>query len=100
MDRPLLEIFQRQIPEKVKKALEPFGFYDAQVSTTMEKIEKEEALVRVKVMPGEPIRVAAVNVRVTGPGEQNPDLKLLVDSFPLRVGMCCTRSNTKKRKKR
>jgi translocation and assembly module TamA len=86
LDRPLLEIFQRQIPEKVKNALEPFGFYDAQVSTTMEKMKKEEALIRVKVIPGEPIRVAAVNVRVTGPGEQDPALRQLVDSFPLRVG--------------
>ena len=86
VDRQLLEIFQRQIPEKVKKALEPFGYYDVQVSSAMEKIEKAEALIRVKVIPGEPIRVAAVNVRVTGPGEQNPDLKQLVASFPLKVG--------------
>jgi translocation and assembly module TamA len=86
VDRQLLEIFQRQIPEKVKKALEPFGYYETQVSATMEKIEKDEALIRVKVIPGEPIRVAAVNVRVTGPGEQNPDLKRLVASFPLKVG--------------
>ena len=42
VDRQLLEIFQRQIPEKVQKALEPFGYYDAQVSTVMEKIEKDE----------------------------------------------------------
>ena len=86
MDRQLLEIFQRQIAEKVQRALEPFGYYDAQVSTAMEKIEKDEALIRVKVIPGEPIRVGAMNVRVTGPGEQNPDLKQLVASFPLKVG--------------
>lgn len=77
VDRQLLEIFQRQIPEKVKKALEPFGYYDVQVSSAMEKIEKDEALIRVKVIPGEPIQVAAVNVRITGPGEQNPGLKQL-----------------------
>ncbi len=86
VDRQLLEIFQRQIPEKVQRALEPFGYYDAQVSTVMEKMEKDEALIRVKVIPGEPIRVTAVNVRVTGPGEKNPDLKQLVASFPLKVG--------------
>ena len=43
-------------------------------------------MIRVKVIPGEPIRVAAVNVRVTGPGEADRDLKQLVASFPLRVG--------------
>jgi translocation and assembly module TamA len=86
VDRQLLEIFQRQIPEKVKTALEPFGYYETKVSSATEKIEKGEALIRVKVIPGEPIRVAAVNVRVTGPGELNPDLKHLIASFPLKVG--------------
>ncbi len=86
VDRPLLEIFQRQIPEKVRKALEPFGYYDAQVVAAMEKIEKDEALIRVKVILGAPIRVNAVSVRVTGPGEQNPELKQLVASFPLKIG--------------
>lgn len=86
VDRRLLEIFQRQIPEKVQRALEPFGYYDAQVSTATEEMEKDEALIRVKVIPGEPFRVTALNVRVTGPGEQNPDLKQLAASFPLKVG--------------
>ena len=86
VDRQLLEVFQRQIPEEVKKALEPFGYYDAQVSTAMEKMEKAKALIRVKVIPGEPIRITAVNLRVTGPGEQQPELRQLVASFPLKVG--------------
>ena len=67
VDRQLLEVFQSQIPEKVEKALEPFGYYDAQVSTAMEKMEKDKDLIRVKVIPGEPIRITAVNLRVTGP---------------------------------
>ena len=86
VDRPLLEIFQRQIPEKVKAALEPFGYYEPQVSVAMEGMEKDKGLIRVKVIPGEPIRVTAADVRVTGPGEQDPGLKQLVASFPLRVG--------------
>jgi translocation and assembly module TamA len=86
LDLGLLEIFQRQIPERVERALQPFGYYEAQVSATAEKMEKNEALIRVKVIPGEPIRVEAVNLRVTGPGGENPDLKHLVASFPLKVG--------------
>ena len=88
VDRQLLEIFQRQIPEKARKALEPFGYYEAQVSTEEGKMEKDEGLIRVKVIPGEPVRVTAVNVRVTGPGEQNPDLKQLVASFPAESRGC------------
>jgi translocation and assembly module TamA len=86
VDRALLEFFRRQIPEKVQKALEPFGYYEAQVSSSQEKNEEGQELLRVKVIPGKPIRITALNVRITGPGEKNPDLKQLVSSFPLKPG--------------
>ena len=86
VDRQLLENFQRQIPEKARKALEPYGYYDAQVSIEEGKTEAGETLIHVKVIPGEPIRVMALNVGVQGPGEQNADLRQLVASFPLKIG--------------
>src|SRR4030065_279590 len=39
VDRTLLELFLRQIPEKVRKALEPFGYYETQTSSNIEKTE-------------------------------------------------------------
>ena len=86
IDRALLEIFRHQISEKVQKALEPFGYFEAQVSSTHEKGEEGQEFLRVKVIPGSPIRVAAVIVRIAGPGETNPDLKQLVAAFPLKAG--------------
>ena len=86
IDRALLEVFRRQISEKVQKALEPFGYYEAQVSSTQEKGEEGQEFLRVKVIPGSPIRVASMIVRISGPGETNPDLKQLVAAFPLKAG--------------
>ena len=86
IDRALLEIFRHQISEKVQKALEPFGYYEAQVSSTQEKGEEGQEFLRVKVIPGSPIRVASAIVRIAGPGETNPDLKQLVAAFPLKAG--------------
>lgn len=70
VDRALLDLFLRQIPEKVRKSLEPFGYYEAQVSSNLEKTEEGHDLLRVKVIPGEPVRVTAVQVRITGPGRK------------------------------
>jgi len=86
IDRALLEIFRHQISEKVQKALEPFGYFEAQVSSTQEKGEEGQEFLRVKVIPGSPIRVASLIVRIAGPGETNPDLKQLVGAFPLKAG--------------
>jgi translocation and assembly module TamA len=86
VDRALLELHRRQIPGKVQKALEPFGYYEAQVSSTQEKNEEGREVLRVKVIPGMPIRITTVHVRIAGPGENNPDLRQLVSSFPLKPG--------------
>ena len=86
IDRALLEVFRHQISEKVQKALEPFGYYEAQVSSAQEKGEEGQEFLRVKVIPGSPIRVASMIVRISGPGETNPDLKQLVAAFPVKAG--------------
>jgi translocation and assembly module TamA len=86
IDQALLNLFRRRIPEKIQKALEPFGYYEAQASSNMEKTEDGRELLRVKVTPGEPVRVTTANVRVIGPGEKNRDLSHLAASFPLKPG--------------
>jgi translocation and assembly module TamA len=86
VDRQLLELFQRQVPEKVRQSLEPFGYYDSKVSVTIEKTEADKELVRVHVSPGEPIRITSVNVQVTGLGEKQPALRQIIASFPLKAG--------------
>jgi translocation and assembly module TamA len=84
IDQALLNVFRRRIPEKIQKALEPFGYYEAQVSANMEKTEDDRDLLRVKVIPGEPVRVTSAHVRIIGPGEKNRELTQLAASFPLK----------------
>ena len=86
IDQALLNFFRRRIPEKIQKSLEPFGYYEAQASSIIEKTEDGRELLRVKVIPGVPVRVTSIQVRVTGPGEKNRDLTLLAASFPLKSG--------------
>jgi len=86
IDQALLALFLREIPGKVGKSLEPFGYYEAQALSYMEKTEDGRDLLRVKVIPGEPVRVTRINVRVIGPGEKDRDLAQMVGSFPLKSG--------------
>jgi translocation and assembly module TamA len=86
IDQALLNLFRRRIPEKIQKSLEPFGYYEAQASSNMEKTEDGRELLRVKVTPGEPVRVTTAKVRIIGPGEKNLDLTQLAASFPLKPG--------------
>lgn len=84
VDRLWLERFARQADEKVRTALEPFGYYTARITTTIEPIGEERYRLHVKVEPGEPVRVGEVEVAVRGPGAKEEPIKEVVAAFPLR----------------
>ena len=81
-----LERFEEQIPERVRQALEPYGYYEAEVSCQRQEREKERYLLKVVIVPGRPIRLTTVQVRLSGPGSKEPRLQSLVADFPLRAG--------------
>jgi translocation and assembly module TamA len=81
-----LERFERQIPERVRRALEPYGFYEAEVTSDLQVRGENDYLLRVEIVPGEPVRLTTVQVRLSGPGENEPRLRSLVSDFPLHPG--------------
>jgi translocation and assembly module TamA len=87
VDRRWLERFADQAPRRVTEALRPFGFYDARATASLEEIDPGRSYrLVVTVTPGEPVRVGEVRVGVEGDGRDDPALRKLADSFPLRAG--------------
>ena len=82
----LLDIFRRRVPEKVREALEPFGYFQAQAKVETEKSPGGQEVLRVTVIPGDPVKVSRIDIRLQGPGEKEKNLRNLVASFPLKVG--------------
>ncbi|WP_246545704.1 autotransporter assembly complex protein TamA [Pelotalea chapellei] len=85
-NRLWLQRFSGQADEKVRAALEPFGYYNANVTVVMEPLEKERYRLRVAVVPGEPVRVADVQVELHGSGSGQSSLQGLAAAFPLQKG--------------
>ena len=85
VDRLWLERFAKQADDKIRTALEPFGYYNALVTVTVEPTGVRYRLM-VKVVPGEAVRLTDVNVTVVGPGDGERRLSRLVATFPLKKG--------------
>lgn len=85
-DRLWVEHFARQVEEKSRTALEPFGYYSARVRTTVEAVSEGEFRLHVSIEPGEPVRIAKVNVALNGPGALEESLKKEAAAFPLHGG--------------
>jgi len=98
VDRLWLERFALQADERVRTALEPFGYYNALVAITTETAGEGEYRLLVKVKTGEPVRVAEVKVFLHGPGSREGRLKELVASFPLEKGSVLQQQNYERAK--
>ena len=85
VDRLWLERFARQSEAKTRSALEPFGFYNPQVTTTVEPDGTHFRLL-VVVTAGQPVRLGEVIITLTGQGAEEYGLISLTEAFPLKKG--------------
>jgi len=74
VDRLWLERFAKQAEDNVRTALEPFGYYNALVTVSVDPAGERYRLL-VKVVPGEPVRLSEVKVSVVGPGKEEKRLQ-------------------------
>ncbi len=79
-----LRRFERQIPEKAARALEPFGYYQPVVEVEREEFERNSVRLRVKVDPGPVVRIKGRRLLIEGDAPRV--LRSRLDSFPLAPG--------------
>jgi translocation and assembly module TamA len=86
VNRQWLDSFVQQAPGNARKALEPFGYYDAAVTATLESAGENRYRIVVTVAAGRPIRVTSIGVKIEGPGAGNASLAASISKFPLKEG--------------
>ncbi len=86
VDRLWLDRFGRQAEDAVRTAMEPYGYYYARIAVTVEEAPPGVYRLRVRVAPGEPVRVAGVTLALHGPGAGEAPLRELAAGFPLKEG--------------
>jgi len=77
---------QRRIVSETRRALEPLGFYEPEV--TFETVNTGgNWRVTLHITPGRPVRLSEVSVRVTGPGESERALQEIIEARALKPGL-------------
>jgi translocation and assembly module TamA len=70
-------------PKEIQTALQPFGYYQPAVESELTATAQGwKATYRVE--PGEPVRVAALNISIVGEAADDAALTELIDRFPLQ----------------
>lgn len=78
-------LFERG-PEQIRTALEPFGYYEAQVASELTRPENGEYRAVFRVTPGEPVIVHQSSVHVGDAAAQIDTVKFALDMFEPKVG--------------
>lgn len=89
-DHPLLNSgLVRQLhakaPAEIRRALQPFGYYRPHITAQLDQTA-EGWNARYEVEPGDPVRVHAIDINITGPGASEDALQRWRTGFPLHVG--------------
>jgi len=72
-------------PGEIAAALEPYGYYSPAVEQELSR-EKTVWKATFHVVPGEPVRVTKVDIKLSGAGRDERVLIQAIDDFPLRTG--------------
>lgn len=72
-------------PDEVRRALEPFGYYESKVTSTLDRAEGRWTA-RLAIDPGPPTMVTAVDYALSGPGADDPGFASLRDSLSIAPG--------------
>ncbi len=85
IDAAIVRRLHRRAPGQIRRALEPFGYYRAQIESSLERTEGGWRAV-YEIRPGEPVRLTAVTVRVEGAARDDPAFETLLAQLPLAEG--------------
>ncbi len=85
VDEFLLVLFEKEAVQKIQEALKPYGYYQAQVTASIDRSPGRLRL-SAKVKPGAPVLISTVRIQINGPGAQEEKLRESIREFPLRTG--------------
>ena len=82
---PRLLALYRRAPEQIRDALAPFGLYRVEIEDRLVRPEDPDGrwVARFRIDPGEPVKIASVDYRITGPGADDPAFP---KAFPMQQG--------------
>ena len=81
----MIESFMQNAPKNIKKAVEPYGYFKSEVQSRVVQ-QGSTVTAYFSVHLGRPVLISHVTVKISGPGENNPELQKILKNFPIKSG--------------
>jgi translocation and assembly module TamA len=86
LNADIVERLHNRVEREVQEALRPYGYYEPKVDSAVTEQGHGDWHVVIDITPGEPVRVRKIEVRVSGPGENDPLFTRILTRLPLHAG--------------
>lgn len=80
--KPLNEISSDELHNQIIKAIQPFGYFKADVGVRIVSMQK----IAISIHTGPQIHISSLKIEITGEGAQNPLLLKILEQSPLHRG--------------
>lgn len=84
-NKDAIDLAAARAPEEIRTALQPFGYYRPRISASVTR-QKQQWVAEYRIDPGPPIHLSRVEVTLVGEANQEPEMRTLVEKFPLKPG--------------
>jgi translocation and assembly module TamA len=80
-----IDSFMKQTPATIQKALEPFGYFNSKVTTSIQQETNTRKLI-IHIIPGPVIHVTHIQLVITGAGATSAFIHEMKPQFTLKTG--------------
>lgn len=81
-----LRFLHRRASDEIHQALQPFGYYNPEVSADLSQQPNGDWLASYQITLGPEVVLTRLNLRLLGDGKEDPVFNELIDSVPLKEG--------------
>lgn len=83
-----IQRLHKQATEEIQRALQPYGYYRAHVSSELIPPKAGQTVWQAKYVIdlGPPLKLSTVAIQILGGGEQDPEFQKLLTRFPMKIG--------------
>jgi translocation and assembly module TamA len=85
LTQSLVERLHARAPDEIQRALQPFGYYDSKVDSTLAQ-DGDSWTARYVITLPPPVRIRHIDFVITGEGDQDPAYDAFIAKLPYQAG--------------
>lgn len=79
-----IQMFYQDGPNQIKQAIEPFGYFNASVSSRLTSAGNQWTA-NFDVNPGRQLQITQISVKISGEGKNNKKIMQYINQFPIKI---------------